>query len=78
MFNRWQNAVLADGRATTGTVVDASHVDRVHLHCPASPGATPRRFDESDRSRIVLDLPALVSTILAGTERDAAAGGPDT
>jgi hypothetical protein len=119
MFNRWHKAVLTEGRATSGTVVDASHVDwtipsrgfqetfefrlqirvafpdgtsteftsKVLLHevqhvagnctidCwPRLPEATkvgatvPVRYDETDRSRIVLDLPALVATILAETE----------
>lgn len=127
MFNRWHKAVLADGEATTGTVVDASHVDwtipargfaetyelrrQVRVAFPDGTSAefsctvplhevqrlaanrtidcwprlaevtgigasVPVRYDESDRSRIVLDLPALVTTILAGTERDRAAGGP--
>lgn len=124
MFHRWHKAVLAEGRATSGTVVDASHVDwtipnrgfqetfelklrirvvfpdgtsteftsDVPLHevqhvagnrtidCwPRLPAATgvgatvPVRYDESDRSRIVLDLPALVAAILAEPDPGAAA-----
>lgn len=128
MFDRWHKAVLAQGRATSGTVVDASHVDwtiasrgfqetfefrlrirvvfpdgmstefisKVPLHevqhlagnhtidCwPRLPEVTglgasvPVRYDKSDRSRIVLDLPALVAAILAKPERGAAAPGPE-
>jgi hypothetical protein len=41
-------------------------------------GATvPVRYDESDRTRIVLDLPALVAGILAGTGGGAAAAESD-
>jgi hypothetical protein len=128
MFNRWHKEVLAKGRTTTGTVVDASHVDlaipgrgfaetyehrlqirvafpdgtsteflsRVPLHevqhvagnhtidCwPRLPGLTrvgasvPVRYDRSDHSRIVLDLPALLAPILAQSGRGAAATGPE-
>jgi Protein of unknown function (DUF3592) len=116
MFNRWRKTVLAEGQTTSGTVLDASHVDwaipsrgfqetfefqlrirvefpdgtsseftsKVPLHevqqlagnhtidCwPRLPEVTrvgasvPVRYDESDRSRILLDLPALVGTILS-------------
>ena len=128
MFNRWHKAVFADGRATSGTILDASHVDwaipsrgfqetfefrlrirvefpdgtstefvsKVPLHevqhvagnhtidCwPRLPEATrvgasvPVRYDESDRSRILLDLPTLVSAILAEPDQGAAAAAPD-
>lgn len=127
MFNRWQKAVLAKGRATTGTVVESSHVDwaianrgyqetfelrqrirvafpdgtsteftsKVPLHevqhlagnrtidCwPRLPEVTreganvPVRYDKSDRSRIVLDLPALVKAILA--DDNATPAAPDS
>jgi hypothetical protein len=37
----------------------------------------PVRYDESNRSRIVLDLPALVSAILAEAEHPSASAEPD-
>lgn len=127
MFDRWRKEVLANGRETSGTVLDASHIDwaipsrgfqetyelelrirvtfpdgapiefvsKVPLHqvqhlagnrtidCwPHLPEATaigatvPVRYDKSDRGRIVLDLPALVATILDGTERGPSGAGP--
>jgi hypothetical protein len=128
MFNRWHKEVLATGRATSGKVLDASHVDwaipsrgyqetfelqwrirvafpdgtstdftsKVPLHevqhlagnrtidCwPRLPEVTrvganvPVRYDRSDRSRIVLDLPALVTQILAEADHGAAPAGAD-
>lgn len=128
MFNRWHKAVPAEGQSTSGTVLEASHVDwtipsrgfqetyelrlrirvdfpdgtstefttKVPLHevqhlaadrtidCwPRLPEATgvgarvPVRYDESDRSKLVLDLPALVGAVLAQTERGAGAAGQD-
>lgn len=125
MFSHWEKTVLAEGVATTGTVLDASHVDwaianrgfqetyelkrRIRVAFPdgtstefastvplhqvqhladrhtidcwprlaevTGTGAqVPVRYDASDHSRILLDLPALVSTILAETEPGASAG----
>lgn len=127
MFNRWHKAVLAEGRSTTGTVVDTGHVDlaipgrgfqetfelrqrirvefpdgtstefdsKVPLHevqhlagnrtidCwPRLPevmgvgAAVPVRYDRSDRTRILLDLPAVVAEILAGPESGGGGAGP--
>lgn len=128
MFDRWHKGVLAEGVATTGTVVDSSHVDwviasrafqetyelrlrirvvfpdgtstefnsKVPLHevqhiadkrtidCwPRLPEFTalgasvPVRYDDADRTRILLDLPALVARILDGAQPGAGAAGPD-
>jgi len=124
MFSHWEKTVLAEGVATDGTVVDASHVDlaifsrgfqetyelrrRIRVAFPdgsstefvanvplhqvqhladrrtidcwprlaevtAIGAKVPVRYDKSNHSRIVLDLPALVTSILAEADQQSTA-----
>ena len=98
MFNRWHEAVLAEGTATSGTVADASHVDwtipsrgfqethqlRLRIRAVFPDGTSTEFISKVPLHEVqhlagnpVLDLPALVTAILAETGRSAAAAGPD-
>lgn len=79
-------AEFPDGTSTEFTskvpLHEVQHLAGNHtIDCwPRLPEATrvgasvPVRYDPSDRSRVLLDLPALVSGILAENERGGAAG----